>query len=97
MNTPLTPPQEQRPEQPAMSTTNMTLIAGGFSIIPIILGFIFALGAAVLSYRHFGSFGWAILDFIFPYFYYPYYAFVLDTPATTPTMFGGLKKLLRRR
>jgi len=96
MNAP--PPLQQQPEEKPInvSSTTMGIIGGGFAIIPIIVGFIFALGAAVLSYRHFGSIGWATLDFFFPYFYYPYYAFFLDTP-TAPTMFGGLKKLLRRR
>ena len=56
--------------------------------------FAFHLGAAVLSYRTYGSFLWAILDFFFPYFYYPYYAFVagVPEPATGPAMMGGAAK-----
>ena len=101
MNAP--PPLQQQPEEKPInvSSTIMGLI-GGFAIIPIIVGFIFALGAAVLSYRHFGSIGWAILDFFFPYFYYPYYALVLDKPQpSSPTGFqaimGGAKKYFSKR
>jgi hypothetical protein len=40
--------------------------------------------------------GWAILDFFFALFYYPYYALVLAGPVPPPaTMFGGMKGLLK--
>lgn len=62
----------------------------------------FHLGAAVLSYQKFGSFLWAILDFFFPYFYYPYYAFVagkqeVAAPTEAAPMAGGaIRRLMRR-
>lgn len=57
----------------------------------------FHLGAAVLSYQKFGSFLWAILDFFFPYFYYPYYAFVagkqeVAAPVESAGMVGGARR-----
>ena len=68
-----------------------------------ILGFLyliaFHLGAAVLSFQTYGSFLWAILDFFFPYFYYPYYAFVLHQPAPAPAepgMMGGVRRMVRK-
>jgi hypothetical protein len=36
---------------------------------------IFSYGAAKLSYDRFQNVGWAVVDFLFPMFYYPYYAF----------------------
>lgn len=61
----------------------------------------FHLGAAVLSYQKFGSFLWAILDFFFPYFYYPYYAFVASKQEVAPTetapMAGGaIRRMIRK-
>jgi hypothetical protein len=56
---------------------------------------IFAVGAAYLSYKTFGSIPWAVLNFFFPYFYYPYYAFFLaSAPAPQPVLFGGKKSIL---
>jgi hypothetical protein len=46
-----------------------------------------AVSAAKLSYDKYGSFLWATLDFFFPVFYIPYYAFFLNTP--TSSTFGG--------
>ena len=57
-------------------------------VFGIIVGLVWHLGAASLSYAKYGSIGWAILDFFFATFYYPYYALVLNTPST-PSMFGG--------
>jgi hypothetical protein len=57
-------------------------------VFGIIVGLVWHLGAASLSYAKYGSIGWAILDFFFATLYYPYYALVLNTPST-PTMFGG--------
>jgi hypothetical protein len=58
-------------------------------VFGIIVGLVWHLGAASLSYAKYGSIGWAILDFFFASFYYPYYALVLNTPSTPTTMFGG--------
>lgn len=62
----------------------------------------FHAGAALLSYRRYGSGVWAIVNFFFAAFYYPYYALALDSPpAPAPApLIGGVKKLLgmgRRR
>ena len=43
-------------------------------------GFLFSYGAAKLSYDKYGSVFWAIIDFYFAIFYYPYYALFLNTP-----------------
>jgi hypothetical protein len=61
-------------------------------IFTIIFLFVWHLGAASLSYAKYGSIGWAILDFFFATFYYPFYAFFLNTPAVQPMM-GGRRKL----
>lgn len=61
----------------------------GIALIPL---FLFHLGAAVLSYKKYGSFGWALVCFIFAYFYYPYHAFFL-AGAPAPVMMGGMKAL----
>ena len=58
-------------------------------VFGIIVGLVWHLGAASLSYAKYGSIGWAILDFFFATLYYPYYALVLNTPSTPTTMFGG--------
>jgi len=69
--------------------------AAGLGIVSMIFTaiflFVWHLGAASLSYAKYGSIGWAILDFFFATFYYPYYALVLNT--STPTMMGGRRKL----
>jgi hypothetical protein len=50
---------------------------------------VFSYGAAKLSYDKFGSIGWAILDFFFATFYYPYYAIFLSGPSGS---FGGRRR-----
>jgi hypothetical protein len=63
-------------------------IAG--TVFLVVWYFLWNLGAASLSYAKYGSIGWAILDFFFAPFYYPYYALVLNTPAAT--MVGGRRR-----
>jgi hypothetical protein len=79
---------------------------GVLALIPLIFLFAFHLGAAYLSYQKFGSMLWAVVDFIFAYFYYPYYAFFLAStptaaaPMTPAAMVGGMAQALmggRRR
>lgn len=70
-------------------------IFAGFGAILSILFFLFlllgpAVSAAKLSYDKYGSFLWAALDFFFPMFYIPYYAFFLNTP--TSSTFGGRRR-----
>lgn len=76
-------------------------------ILPIIFLFLFHLGAGYLSFQKYGNIGWAILNFFFAYFYYPYYAFFLASapaetvapaaPAIGPAIMGGLRKLFKGR
>ena len=72
-------------------STGSSLFAG-FGVLLSILFFLLlllgpAVSAAKLSYDKYGSFLWATLDFFFPMFYIPYYAFFLNTP--TSSTFGG--------
>lgn len=64
------------------------------SIVSIVFGLAFCIGAAKLSYDRFGSMGWAILDFFFAYLYYPYYAFFVSGPVQQPAtgLFGGKRR-----
>jgi hypothetical protein len=68
---------------------------GPLAIAGVIVGFIplfiWHLGAASLSYAKYGSVGWAILDFFFAAFYYPFYALVLNTP--TAAVVGGRRRM----
>lgn len=66
----------------------------GLALIPLLFALVFHLGAAYLSYQKYGSVLWAILDFFFAVFYYPYYAFVLSkSPAPQATgMTGGRRR-----
>lgn len=68
-----------------VTTTVMSI-----AIIPAIFALVFHAGAAYLSYQKHQSIGWAILNFFFAVFYYPYYAFTqagksVETPAATET------------
>lgn len=63
-----------------------------------IFGLIFHIGAGYLSYQKYGSILWAILDTIFAFVYYPYYAFFLaKEPVPTPGVFTGGRRIARRR
>jgi hypothetical protein len=81
---------------PANATETKTETSAGWGIASMVFGILFAfvwhLGAASLSYAKYGSIGWAILDFFFATFYYPFYAFFLNTPAQPTTMFGGRRR-----
>ena len=95
---------------PTIESTTASLIApatgfgailGGLAILPIVFLIVFHSGAAYLSYQKFGNMGWAFLDFLFAYFYYPYYAFFLNSPSSAPTpvnaMLGGMMRAIRGR
>lgn len=73
----------------------------GIGIFSLIFFLIFHIGAGYLSYQKYGSMMWAVLDFLFAYFYYPYYAFFLAKDVPPQPMFGGRKplrkSLLKRR
>jgi len=94
---PSSPPNAPPPDantslkgKPAAGATMSGWAVAG-TVIAVIWYFLWNLGAASLSYAKYGSVGWAILDFFFAPFYYPYYALVLNTPA--PTMFGGRRRM----
>ncbi len=57
-------------------------------LLPMIL---FAYGAAKLSWCLNQSYGWSFLCFLFPGFYYPYYAFFLN-PLCAIQMTGGRRR-----
>ena len=58
----------------------------------VIVHLIFSYGAAKLSYDMFGSVGWAILDFMFSWIYYPYYALFLNKPSPALGIVGAARK-----
>ena len=103
------PPQKQEEKKNTATlvapATGFGAILGGLAVLPIIFLIIFHAGAAYLSYQKYQSGLWAALDFLFAYFYYPYYAFFLSgTPANVEaspinTVMGGLRKMMggRRR
>ena len=87
--------EEQKPVEVALpSPTGVGAMLGALAVIPIVFLFIFHLGAGYLSYQKYGSMAWAVLDFFFAYFYYPYYAFVLNAPTAPQPMFGGKRSVL---
>lgn len=106
MNVPPPPPPAKNPNAPEVPQAQATLaLPNGFGIvsstmllIPGLILLAFHLGAGYLSYQKYGNLGWAFLDFIFAYFYYPYYSFFLaKEPAPSvsmlPAMVGGKKGL----
>ena len=87
------PPADANTSDKGTSSTGASAMGAGAIVLAVFVGlwyFLWNLGAASLSYAKYGSIGWAILDFFFAPFYYPYYALVLNTPA--PTMFGGRRR-----
>lgn len=102
MNAPPPPPQAQQPTVTTQVSSGVGAVWGMLMILPIVFLFLFHLGAGYLSYQKYGNIGWAILNFFFAYFYYPYYAFFLakapvETPVIPTTMMGGLRKLFGAR
>lgn len=89
---PVPPPAQQQP--PAQANGGATGLAW-FGSITGLLGFLFMLafsyGAAKLSYDKFQSVGWAVVNFFFATFYYPYYAIFLSGPSNSST-FGGRRR-----
>ena len=73
----------------AFITTLLTVF-----LVPIIFALLFAYGAAKLSFDKYGSFGWALVDFVFPMFYYPFYAVVLNKPSA-PTLVQAAGRAMR--
>jgi hypothetical protein len=87
----LTPPSATKSET---TTSSLGTFAKLYSIIASIFGIAwviaFHFGAAYLSHAKYNSFGWALVDFFFAAFYYPYYALVLNSPSSG--LFGGRRK-----
>ena len=83
------------------TTTDGKAVAGVFGILAgvgifsLLFLLFFHIGAGYLSYQKYGSMFWAVIDFLFAYFYYPYYAFFLAKDVPPQPMFGG-RKLLRK-
>jgi hypothetical protein len=67
----------------------------GVGLFSLLFLLFFHIGAGYLSYQKYGSMMWAVLDFIFAYFYYPYYSFFLAKDVPPQTIFGG-RRLKRR-
>ena len=96
---PSSPPAPPPPDANTSSTGTATGTTGASAgvwatiwlVFFLIWWFLWNLGAASLSYAKYGSLGWAILDFFFAPFYYPYYALVLNTP--TAAVLGGRRRL----
>jgi len=88
--TPGTPPPPPGPTPtPGVTTTVDTTFKVEYTAVTIlsalfafIFFIVFSYGAAKLSFDKYRSIGWAILDFFFSSFYYPYYAIFLNSPTT---------------
>jgi hypothetical protein len=85
--TPGTPPPP--PPTPGVTTTVDTTFKIEYTavtvlslVLSILFFIVFSYGAAKLSFDKYRSIGWAILDFFFSSFYYPYYAIFLNSPTT---------------
>ncbi len=75
-------------------TAGLSLSAFGLLLIfPIVFAIMFHFGAAYLSYQKYQSGLWALLDFFFAVFYYPFYAFFLaKDPGPSMGMMGGRRR-----
>lgn len=71
----------EQPQQPTKTTSWFAGMGTLTILMSLAFYFLFSYGAAKLSYDKYRSIGWAILDFFFSSFYYPYYALVLNTPS----------------
>lgn len=60
-------------------------------VIGLLPAFLFAYGAAKLSWCLNNSYGWSFLCFLFPGFYYPYYAIFLN-PLCAVGQIGGRRR-----
>lgn len=77
---------EKELEPLMMALVSISAVFGGIFYI------IFSYGAAKLSYDRFQNVGWAVVNFLFPMFYYPYYALTMSGAQ----QYGGRKSLLAR-
>ncbi len=102
---PSSPPNPPPPEADTRNQAQATLViptgfgvlGSVFVLIPIFLLIAFHTGAGYLSYQKYGNLGWAFVNFLFAYFYYPYYAFFLaKEPGPSMGMVGGKSKGLMK-
>ncbi len=75
-------------------TWSLPSIGGAYFLFLVIYMILFHVGAGVLSYRKYGSMGWAVLAGLFAYFYYPYYALTATSaaPEAAAPLIGGMLK-----
>ena len=82
--------KDAQPQATLVIPTGFDALGSIVLIIPALLLIAFHVGAGYLSYQKYGNMGWAFLDFLFAYFYYPYYAFFLaKDPGPSMGMVGG--------
>ena len=81
-------PSEGFQDTPIRKYAGFAAIAALISALPLLLT---CYGAARLSWCLNHSYGWAFLCFLFPAFYYPYYALFLN-PVCNPVMTGGRRR-----
>jgi hypothetical protein len=58
----------------------------GILLFVLLWSVLFSIGAGYLSYSKYHSILWAIVDTLFAWLYYPFYAFFLNTPTAVETM-----------
>ena len=87
--TPGSPPPPGPTPTPGVTTTvdpkfkiEYTAVTIVSAVFAVIFAIVFSYGAAKLSFDKYRSVGWAILNFFFSSFYYPYYAIFLNSPTT---------------
>lgn len=97
-----TPPPVKKESPPKDPPAETTVPFDGsplyvFGIGTLIFLIIFHIGAAYLSYKKYQSVGWAIVNFFFATFYYPFYAFFLNESPPQSAMQSLLQTAGRRR
>jgi hypothetical protein len=81
--------------QKEIKKTEKAFVLTTWMLVSILPSLLFAFGAAKLSYDKFGSFGWAILAFLFAPLYYMYYAFFVSMPMPPAAMFAAARRAAR--
>lgn len=94
---PTSQPTDAPASGPSVSMPSISSFAsGGFGILILVISllpaFFFCYGAAKLSFAKYGSYGWSILCFFFAGFYYPFYAWFLNTPPAPTGLIGGMRR-----
>jgi hypothetical protein len=90
------PPKKEEPKKAADPKTEkemepvMMALVSISAILSGLFYLVFSYGAAKLSYDRFQNMGWAVLNFLFPMFYYPYHALFLSGAQQYGGRKGGL-------